>query len=69
MKFLVTGGNGLEVMLKVHANSHLQRDSLMVHDDVTHNVTFFCNGALLQIHVWFVAEHGESSIPVARQIN
>jgi hypothetical protein len=69
VKFLVTRGNKLEVIWKVHVNAYLLSDSLTVHDVVTHNVTSFCNGALVQIQVWFVAEHTESAIPVARQIN
>jgi hypothetical protein len=69
VKFLVTRSNKLEVMLKVYANSHLLSDSLTVHDVVTHNVILFCNGVLVQIHVWFVARHAEPAIPVARQIN
>jgi hypothetical protein len=69
VKFLVTGGNELGVMLKVHANAHLLSDSLTVHDVATHSATSFCNGASVQIHVWLVAEHAEAAIPVARQIN
>ncbi len=38
-------------------------------DLVTHSVAFSCNFALVQIHVWFVAEHDELVIAVTRQVN
>jgi hypothetical protein len=41
----------------------------MVHDVARHNSTFSRNGALVQMHVWLVAEHAESAIAVARQTN
>lgn len=34
---------------------------------VTHNVTCFCNGSFVQIHVVLVAEHVEFAIAVPRQ--